>query len=129
VKPSTTIRRRVEWMDTDAAGIWHYSTVIRLAEAAEADLHGRLGIKQVTFGATPRAHIEFDFESPLEFDDEVDVTLSVAALGTSSITYDVAVAGPAGPVATGRIVTVFIDGETKRPAPLPDDVRRALEGT
>jgi acyl-CoA thioesterase FadM len=31
------IRRRVEWMDTDAAGIYHWSTVIRLTEAAEIE--------------------------------------------------------------------------------------------
>ena len=33
------LRRRIEWMDTDAAGIYHWTTVFRLAEAAEAALH------------------------------------------------------------------------------------------
>jgi acyl-CoA thioesterase FadM len=37
------IRRRVEWMDTDAAGIHHSSTVIRFAEAAEAEPHSAQG--------------------------------------------------------------------------------------
>ena len=47
------IRRRVEWMDTDAAGIYHWSTVIRFAEAAEMELHTALGIAPVIFGASP----------------------------------------------------------------------------
>src|ERR687887_445643 len=48
------LRRRIEWMDTDAAGIYHWTTVFRLAEAAEAALHTALGIVDLTFGATPR---------------------------------------------------------------------------
>ena len=57
MNPTITIKRRVEWMDTDAAGIWYHSTVIRWAEDAEAELHRQLGIVQRTFGATPRVNI------------------------------------------------------------------------
>jgi len=38
-------------MYTDAAGIYHWTTVFRFAEAAEAALHTALGIEQITFGA------------------------------------------------------------------------------
>ena len=38
------LQRRIEWMDTDAAGIYHWTTAFRLAEAAEAVLHTALGI-------------------------------------------------------------------------------------
>jgi acyl-CoA thioesterase FadM len=38
------LRRRTEWIDTDAAGIYHWTTVFRFAEAAEAALHTALGI-------------------------------------------------------------------------------------
>ncbi len=41
---STTLQRRVQWIDTDAAGIWHHSNVVRWAEEAEAELHRQLGI-------------------------------------------------------------------------------------
>ena len=51
------LRRRIEWMDTDAAGIYHWTTVFRLAEAAEAALHTALGIADFTFGATPRVAV------------------------------------------------------------------------
>ncbi|MCH7845064.1 MAG: hypothetical protein IH850_04460 [Acidobacteria bacterium] len=84
---SVSIRRRVQWIDTDAAGIWHHSTVARWAEEAEAELHRQLGIIDQTFGATPRVVVEFEFRSPLRFDDVVDVTITVAKLGRSSITY------------------------------------------
>lgn len=68
---SVTIRRRVQWIDTDAAGIWHHSLATRWAEEAEAELHRELGIIDETFGATPRVRTEFDFSDPLRFDDEV----------------------------------------------------------
>ena len=113
-------------MDTDAAGIYHYSTVLRLAEAAEAVLHTELGVADITFGGTPRVHIEFDFHTPVRFNDEVATTITVAALGRSSISYDIAIARGAEPVASGRIVAVFIDRATGRSREWPDRVRSAL---
>ena len=74
-----TIVRRVEWMDTDAAGIYHWTTVFRFAEAAEAALHDGLGIAEITFGATPRVAVSAEFERPLRFNDRVEVELAVEA--------------------------------------------------
>ena len=123
---ATTVTRRIEWMDTDAAGIYHYSTLIRLAEGAEAALHTECGIAELTFGATPRVHIEFDFKRPVAFNDEVVTEIAVAALGRTSITYEFTFTHDGELVATGKIVGVFIDRETRRPAEWPDEVRAAL---
>ena len=71
------IRHRVEWLDTDAAGIYHWSTVARFAEAAEAALHNALAITEITFGSTPRLSVSFDFARPLRFNDEVTVDFAV----------------------------------------------------
>ena len=119
--------RRIEWMDTDAAGIYHYSTLLRLAEAAEAELTTACGVADIVFGATPRAHIEFDFKQPVKFNDEVVTEIAVAALGRTSITYDFTFTHEGDLVATGKIVAVFIDRESRRPAPWPDEIRAALE--
>ncbi|MGB7858875.1 MAG: thioesterase family protein [Acidimicrobiia bacterium] len=121
-----TVKRRVEWMDTDAAGIWHHSTVIRWAEDAEAELHRRLGIVQRTFGATPRVNIEFNYGVPLRFDDEVDVNLKVGAMGETSITYEVSVNRDGDTLASGRMVAVLIDRTSGAKKPWPEDMRRAL---
>ena len=121
-----TIQRRVQWMDTDAAGIWHHSVVIRWLEEAEAELHRRLGVSDRTFGATPRVRTEFSFPSSVQFDDLVDVTLTVSALGETSITYDLDVRRGTTDVASGRVVAVLIDKETGEKRPWPDDLRRSL---
>jgi YbgC/YbaW family acyl-CoA thioester hydrolase len=122
-----TIERRIEWMDTDAAGIWHYSTAIRFAEAAEIELHRQLGIIDHTFGHTPRAHIEFDFNRSARFDDLIEITLEVSRVGTTSVTYTVTMTCQGDPVASGQVVTVLTD-EDGRPTPLPAQVRRPLLG-
>lgn len=123
---SISIRRRVHWMDTDAAGIWHHSTIIRWTEDAEAELHRRLGIIEETFGATPRVNLEYSFSRPLAFDDEVDITLEVTALGDTSVTYGVTVVLDGESVATGRMTAVLIDRETGKRRSWPAHLRQAL---
>lgn len=123
---SITIRRRVQWIDTDAAGVWHHSVVIRWTEEAEAELHRQLGIIEQTFGATPRVRTEFTFGTLVRFDDQVDITLTVAALGDTSVTYEVDVTCGPGRVASGRMVTVLIDRDTGEKRPWPEDLRAAL---
>lgn len=125
--PRVSIRRRVQWMDTDAAGIWHHSAVIRWLEEAEAELHRQLGIIDQTFGATPRVSTEFRFFEPVRFDDEVEITLAVTSLGTTSITYHVEVTAGTRTISSGRLVAVFIDRVTGEKMAWPDTVRRALD--
>ena len=120
------LRRRIEWMDTDAAGIYHWTTVFRLAEAAEAALHTALGIADFTFGATPRVAVEATFARPLRFNDPVDVELAVTALGRTSVAYRVAIRADGGIAAEGSVKTVLIDRGTGRAAAWPDDVRAKL---
>jgi acyl-CoA thioester hydrolase len=123
---SISLRRRVQWMDTDAAGIWHHSVIIRWAEEAEAELHRRLGIIDETFGATPRVRTEFEFGVPVSFDDIVDISLTVTDLGQTSITYLIEVTSDSMQIATGRMVAVLIDRESGEKRRWPDELRQAL---
>jgi acyl-CoA thioester hydrolase len=113
-------------MDTDAAGIWHHSVVIRWAEEAEAELHRELGIIDETFGATPRVRTEFEFGLPLEFDEVVDITLTVVELGRTSITYLIEVVSGSREIATGRMVAVLIDRQSGEKRSWPDHLRAVL---
>jgi acyl-CoA thioesterase FadM len=120
------LERRVEWMDTDAAGIYHWTTAFRFAESAEAALHTALGIAEVTFGATPRVHVEADFERALVFNEVVEVDLAVRAVGRTSVEYGLVIAGGAGPAVAGTIKACFIDRSTRRAVPWPDEIRERL---
>lgn len=123
---SITIRRRVQWIDTDAAGIWHHSVVVRWAEEAEAELHRSLGISEQTFGATPRVRTEWNFGTSVRFDDPVDITLTISALGNSSVTYAIDIRKNTTSVASGQIVAVFIDRDTGEKLSWPEGLRKAL---
>jgi acyl-CoA thioester hydrolase len=120
------LHRRIEWMDTDAAGIYHWTTVFRLAEAAEAALHTALGIADFTFGATPRVAVEATFARPLRFNDPVDVELAVTAVGRTSVAYRLAIISDGTTAAQGSVRTVLIDRDSGRAAAWPDDVRARL---
>ena len=120
------LRRRIEWMDTDAAGIYHWTTVFRLAEAAEAALHTALGIADFTFGATPRVAVQASFARSLRFNDPVEVALAVIALGRTSVEYRIAIEGEHGTAAEGTVKSCLIDRGTGRAVPWPDAVRAAL---
>ncbi len=106
---SVVLQRRVDWLDTDAAGIYHHSTVWRLVEAAEATLHDRLGIRQETFGRTPRARIGAEFRKALYFYDVVDVWLGVQAVGRTSVTYAFELRVDGEVAVLGELVTVLLD--------------------
>ena len=122
------LRRRIEWIDTDAAGIYHWTTAFRLAEAAEAALHTALGIADRTFGVTPRVSVAAEFQRPLRFNDPVEVELAVESIGRSSLSYRLAIDSEGQRAAEGSLTVVFIDRSTGRAAPWPPAIRERLAG-
>jgi acyl-CoA thioesterase FadM len=120
------LKRRIEWMDTDAAGIYHWTTAFRLAEAAEAAMHTALGIADFTFGATPRVAVSASFTQALRFNELVDVALAVEAIGRTSVQYRLTITADAGPAVDGSLKTCLIDRSTRRATPWPADVRERL---
>lgn len=124
-------RGRVEWMDTDAGGHHHNTSVNRFVESAEAALMRERGLPEY-FGTAPRVRYEVDFASPLWFGQEVTATLVLERVGTSSLTFRFEVWGekdeehPRALAARGRYVTVHVPKGTRRSAPWPEDWRRRL---
>jgi acyl-CoA thioester hydrolase len=69
------------------------------------------------------------FTAALVFPEAVEAGLRVGHLGTSSVKYEIGLWGEAAhtPAATGWFVHVFVDREQRRPIPIPDGIRTALE--
>jgi acyl-CoA thioester hydrolase len=122
---------RVEWMDTDASGHHHNSSIVRFVEAAEAELMRDRGLLEY-FGVSPRVRYEADFASTLRFGQEVTATVVLERVGTSSLTFRFEVWGertgghPRRLAARGRYVTVHVPGGADRSAPWPEHWRAAL---
>jgi len=86
------VRRRVEFSDTDMAGIMHYSNFFRFMETAEHAFFRSLGYSIVTTTTRPnvgwpRVHASCDFKSPLKFEDEVEIHLFVAEKRSKALTF------------------------------------------
>jgi YbgC/YbaW family acyl-CoA thioester hydrolase len=125
------LKRRVEFCDTDMAGIMHFSNFFRFMEATETAFMRDLGFSVVLsrYGlevCLPRVHAECDYAAPLRFEDEVLVHLLVEKKGTRTLTYQFRfrkLAAPARPeVARGRIVLVCAERQsdgTLKAVPLP----------
>jgi acyl-CoA thioester hydrolase len=70
------------------------------------------------------------FTAAVTFPEPVQAGLRVGHLGTSSVKYEIGLfGGDAGETAaaTGWFVHVFVDRDTRRPVPIPEPIRGALE--
>ena len=84
--------RRVEFSETDMAGIVHYANFFRYMETAEHGFFRALGYS-VVMGqfdpplGWPRVHAECDYRQPLRFEDEVEIHLLVSEKKSKSLSY------------------------------------------
>ena len=86
------IVRRVEFSDTDMAGIMHYSNFFKFMETAEHGFFRSLGFSIVTRNIEPpvgwpRVHAECDYFKPLRFEDLVEVHMLVKEKRSKTLTY------------------------------------------
>ncbi|MGH2736684.1 MAG: acyl-CoA thioesterase [Actinomycetota bacterium] len=122
---SIRIQRRIEWSDTDASGHWHNAAAFRFIEWAETALFERLGLMDDIYGHLPRVHISADFVVNLDHRDLLDLSLAIAEIGTSSLTYDFTIARDGEVVMRAKVVTSLRNRDgTKRE--WPEEYRRLL---
>ncbi len=86
--------RRVEFRDTDAAGIVHFSAFLIYMEQVEHEFLRTIGLSvhhQLEDSAMswPRVSIHCDYKGPAKFEEILDVSLSIARIGKRSVTYQV----------------------------------------
>ena len=82
--------RRVEFSETDMAGIVHFSNFCRYMDHVEHAFFRSLGqsIVDRDLGVGwPRVHLSCDFKQPLRFEDEAEIHLLVSAKSSKSISY------------------------------------------
>lgn len=84
--------RRVEFSETDAAGIVHFSNFFRYMETAEHGFFRSLGHSVVmnTFDPPlgwPRVRAECEYRQPLRFEDEVEIHMLVTEKKSKSLSY------------------------------------------
>src|SRR5436309_2302839 len=84
--------RRVEFADTDMAGIVHFTNFFRFMEAAEVEFLRSLGLsvampwegERIGF---PRVSASCDFVQPARFQDVLHIAVRVLKIGSKSVSY------------------------------------------
>src|SRR5262249_51869228 len=108
---SFTATRRVEFRDTDAAGIMHFASFFPLMESVEHEFLRHLGLSVLAKDEAgpfswPRVNALCEFQSAVHFEDVLTIALSISRLGTKSVTYKFEVHKDERPVASGSMTAV-----------------------
>jgi acyl-CoA thioester hydrolase len=105
------LRRRVQFYETDAAGIVHFSWFFRYMEEAEHALWRAAGLS-IHPPDSPigwaRVSATCDFNRPLRFEDEFDVTIRIAAISGKTIQYSCVLTKDDVTLATGAMTVICV---------------------
>ncbi len=123
-KPFRT-RRRIEWIDTDAAGIAHFTVFLKYMEQAEHEFLRDRGLSVLMSDdegnlSWPRVSVRCDYLQAVVFEDELEIEVHVDRLGTKSITYGFHFYHDGEEIAVGAITAVCCrmgSGDVERPVP------------
>lgn len=143
--PVFSWNKRVEFAETDAAGIAHFSSFFVYMEQAEHALFRSCGwsvfprpdrssldpsIAAPTL-TWPRVHCSCDFQAPAFFEDLLTVDTYLDRIGTKSISYRHVIRRTAENLAEGKITVVcsLVDPSTHRisSCEIPDYIREKLQ--
>lgn len=120
--------------DTDASRWIHFAAVMRYFEEAEFSMMKTLGLDFLCMEAMgfafPRRKITTEYHRALKIDDCGRVTVRVARLGNTSLTfhYQLLKDGETEPHVEAEFVTVCTNVTTGKTVVIPDRLRRALSG-
>jgi acyl-CoA thioester hydrolase len=134
-----SITRRVEFHETDAAGLMHFSNFYRWMEVCEHEWFRASGLVMMSVATDdvrrgwPRREASCGFVRPLRCGDFVRVTGIILELGASSVGYEFVFekdrAGKWTEVARGKMTTVHVrqDAAGRMEAEaMPEPVRAVL---
>jgi YbgC/YbaW family acyl-CoA thioester hydrolase len=127
--------RRIEFADTDMAGIVHFANFFRFMEAAEVEFLRSRGLSvALTWEGQriglPRVSASCDFLRPVTFQDVLDVAVRVQAIGTKSISYSFEFSKSGELVAQGHVTCVccrVVGDHQLESIPIPAGFRAKLE--
>lgn len=127
-------RRRIEFADTDMAGIVHFARFFVFMETAEHRFREALGwpvvarVGQEDEIGWPRVSATCDYRKPVRFGEELEVRTRVVEMGRSALTFACSFVRGGEVVAEGRLVSVCCRLRPEvRPMPIPAELAEAVE--
>jgi YbgC/YbaW family acyl-CoA thioester hydrolase len=124
--------RRVQFHETDAAGVVHFSRYFHYMEEAEHALWRAAGLSIHPRGAEvgwPRVQASFEYHRALRYEEEFEARIRIVAIEERTIAYVCELSRDGTRVATGRLVISCASlkpGQPMRGAAIPPEVRARL---
>ncbi len=140
-----TCRRRIEFAETDMAGIVHFSAFFRFMEEAEAafwrSLGGSMFVREgpAPYG-WPKVRVSCEYLAPVCFEDVLETRLTVAEVGGRSLRFTFLFSrcpseteAPEQEVARGEVKVACVPirpggGGAMKAIPIPEAIREKLAG-
>jgi YbgC/YbaW family acyl-CoA thioester hydrolase len=123
-----TLQRRVQFYETDVAGIVHFSWFFRYMEEAEHALWRENGLSihpETSDIGWPRIGATCEFHRALKFEQEFEITIRVTELTSRTISYACEMSQNGERVATGTLKIACVSkraGEPMRSVKIPENV-------
>ena len=93
MNPSVIIEHKVTFSETDMAGVAHFSNYFKWMEQAEHALFEKLNLPPLesfpsSLAGWPKIGVSCQYESPLYFQDKIQIKLNIEEIKTHSIRYN-----------------------------------------
>ena len=121
--------RRVQFAETDQAGMVHFSMHLRYVEEAEHALWRAAGLSIADPASPvgfPRVSFSIDYHAPLRFEDEFEVHVQIETVSRRSISYRSAITRGETRISTSTHTAVCV-GRPPEPMKARDIPARVLE--
>src|SRR5215203_1659154 len=130
-----SIPRRIQFAETDMAGIAHFSNFFRMMEEVEHAFFRSIGLSvsmqhDGMHVGWPRVSTGCEFFGPVRFEDQVELVMRVTKVGEKSFNYEVDFNVAGRRVALGKMTSVCcaLEDGAMRSIPIPAAIREKLKG-
>jgi acyl-CoA thioester hydrolase len=119
---------RVWFSDTDAQGVVYYGRYLPYFDHARTEYHRHLGGFRTEGCELVMRASAVEYHAPARFDDLIEAFVRVSRIGRTSVTYECAAYRLPDDtlMVTAEQTLVLIDLGSRRPTPVPDDLRVAV---
>ncbi|OZA31154.1 MAG: tol-pal system-associated acyl-CoA thioesterase [Hydrogenophilales bacterium 17-61-9] len=122
---------RVYWEDTDAGGVVYYANYLKFMERARTEWLRALGFEQNELRRSAGVmfvvrRVEVDYLAPARLNDEIDVGVSVHAIGRASLSVKQTLARGPVRLVSAQVRLACVDASNFKPVKIPSPILQAL---
>ena len=129
-------QRRVEFNETDMAGIAHFTNYFKYMEEAEHGFLRSRGLSVVLDDAKgklgfPKLSAKCDYMRPVRYEDVIDIEVAIRCEDGKSLTYDCAFSVGERKLGAGQLRVAFCRFPADKPpyaVPITDSLMQSLFG-